>query len=164
MTGTPRRWRSGRASPASMTLDRWTMSGWTSACSQSISWWTSFFNGPSSPRSMATASRPSCSGRVLLPPPSDPGDQRWPVEQTPQHRRHPPPKRQALIQIDIDAAHRQPVDTDVLFVGPQRRIDRGQDDIGPRLAQGRRQRVAVHATSAVHWACTGNQMNDLHAR
>ena len=45
----------------------------------------------------------------------------------------------------------------------KRRIDRGQNDIGPRLAKSRRQRVAVHAASTVHRACAGKQMNDLHA-
>ena len=112
---------------------------------------------------MATVSRPSCSGRVLLPPRAaqETSDGRSNSRRT--SGRHPPPKRQALIQIDIDAAHRQPVDADVLFVGPQRRIDGGQKDIGPRLAKCRRQRVAVHAASAVHRTCAGNQVNDLHA-
>ena len=43
------------------------------------------------------------------------------------------------------------------LAGPQRRVDGGQNDIGPRLAKCGRQRVAVHAASAVHRARTGEQ-------
>jgi len=59
-------------------------------------------------------------------------------------------KGHLLLQENVDPPKKNLIDTDVIFVGPDRRVGRNQLDIPAGLLHGADQRVVVHATAAVH--------------
>ena len=84
------------------------------------------------------------------------------VEQAIEHPRRATEDAKALLEIDVHAAKGDPRQGNVLVVGPQGRVQRGQKDVAARRAEGRGQRVAVQATAAIHRAGAGGEVNDLH--
>ena len=72
-------------------------------------------------------------------------------------------QRPALLQIDVDAAEGDAADGHALLVGPQRRIERGQEHVRAGRPQGGGQRVAMQATAAIHRAGAGGKVDDFHA-
>src|SRR5262249_14217820 len=70
--------------------------------------------------------------------------------------------RNLLLQIDIDAAEENSIDTDVVLVGAERRVGGDEDDVFAQVQQRGRERVVVQTTSAVHAGGSRCDVGDAH--
>src|SRR5262245_9208910 len=71
-------------------------------------------------------------------------------------------KAELLLQIDVDAAKKDPLLADVLLVGADGRVGGDEKRLMPLPRQRRGQRVVAHAAPTKHARCPGSDVGDAH--
>ena len=137
-------------------------SGTGSSASQSSSLSNSLRSTPRCPSSIEIIRSPSSFGSVEIERLANALMTRGESHQPIQEARRVPEERQALLQVDADAAKQHLIAADVDLVGGRRRVERQQRDLVAARQQLDRQRVVARAAAAVHPRGAGGDREDLH--